>query len=125
MENASKLKMRSTLYEALPRWFFALGYFHNQGEAETLVLGDNLSGGPEHGGMGFFKEAIIGTGWVFSGSGRTHNLQVSKVRIFLLSKLPPTWEVAMWSCREVPCRPAGGRARRNCVGWAETGVSSR
>ncbi|MFA7344807.1 MAG: hypothetical protein WC003_10915 [Terrimicrobiaceae bacterium] len=45
------------------------GSFHDQGEAETPVLGGNLAGGAEHGGMGFLEEAIIGTGSVFSGSG--------------------------------------------------------
>ncbi|MEI8311709.1 MAG: hypothetical protein WCH98_13235 [Verrucomicrobiota bacterium] len=51
--------MRSALYQAPPCLFFSLGYFHNQGEAEALVLGDHLTGSAEHCGMGFLEEAVI------------------------------------------------------------------
>ncbi len=35
------------------------GSFHNQGEAETPVLGGDLSGGAEHGGLRFLKAVSI------------------------------------------------------------------
>lgn len=53
------MKVRCPLYEAFPCRFFWRDFFNNQGEAETLVLGGNLAGGAEHGGMSFLKEAII------------------------------------------------------------------
>jgi hypothetical protein len=59
MENASKLKIRRTFYDTLP---CRPGSFHNQGEAETLVLDGRRTGSAEHGGMSFLKEAIISPG---------------------------------------------------------------